>query len=385
LLPGSEPDIILTGMNERILIVDDTPANVQILTALLKDKGYQLSVTTNGQQALDALERIRPDLILLDVMMPVLDGFETCRRLKNAPAWREIPVIFLTSKSDTTDIVAGFELGAVDYVAKPFNAHELLARINTHLTIDHLRRSLAEAHQREMQMAFRVQSQLIPLRLPEIQGWDFAARWQPAKEVSGDYYDFIPGKGRHGIVIADVSGKGMPAALFMASTRSIIRAKATASLSPADNLSQANDLLCADAAQGMFVTLFYAELSPDHPGLTYVGCGHNPPFWYRADRREIVELNPTGPVLAANEGVQYQAKNIEAGRGDVLLLYTDGFTEAFDEQQQLFGDDRLKDVLKRHAHESPQRLLESIQQELEAFVGAAPQSDDRTIVIAKRV
>src|SRR3954470_7678104 len=131
-------------MNERILIVDDTPANVQILAGLLKEKGYQLSVATNGQQALDVLGRVRPDLILLDVMMPIMDGFETCRRLKSADAWREIPVIFLTSKSDTTDIVTGFEIGAVDYVAKPFNAHELLARINTHLTIDHLRRSLAQ-------------------------------------------------------------------------------------------------------------------------------------------------------------------------------------------------------------------------------------------------
>jgi serine phosphatase RsbU (regulator of sigma subunit) len=371
-------------MNERILIVDDTPANVQILAGLLKDKGYQLSVATNGQQALDLLERIRPDLILLDVMMPVMDGFETCRRLKSNAAWRDIPVIFLTSKSDTTDIVAGFEAGAVDYVAKPFNAHELLARINTHLTVDHLRRSLEQAQKRELEMAFKVQSQLIPTRLPELPGWGFAARWQPAKEVSGDYYDFIPGKGRLGIVIADVSGKGMHAALFMASTRSIIRAKATASLSPADNLSQANALLCADAAQGMFVTLFYAEVSPDHAGLTYVGCGHNPPFWYRADRGEIVELEPTGSVLAVNDDVQYKAKRIETGRGDVILLFTDGFTEAFNEQQELFGDDRLKDVLKRHAQESPQRILDAVQRELDAFVGAAPQSDDRTIVIAKR-
>jgi serine phosphatase RsbU (regulator of sigma subunit) len=371
-------------MNERILIVDDTPANVQILAGLLKDKGYQLSVATNGQQALDLLERIRPDLILLDVMMPVMDGFETCRRLKNSAAWRDIPVIFLTSKSDTTDIVAGFEAGAVDYVAKPFNAHELLARINTHLTVDHLRRSLEQAQKRELEMAFKVQSQLIPTRLPELPGWGFAARWQPAKEVSGDYYDFIPGKGRLGIVIADVSGKGMHAALFMASARSIIRAKATASLSPADNLSQANALLCADAAQGMFVTLFYAEVAPDHAGLTYVGCGHNPPLWYRADRGEIVELEPTGSVLAVNDDAQYEAKRIETGRGDVLLLFTDGFTEAFNDQRQLFGDDRLKDVLKRHAQESPQGILDAVQRELDAFVGAAPQSDDRTIVIAKR-
>src|SRR5206468_3501494 len=130
-------------MNERILVVDDTPANIQTVAAILKGKGYQLSVATNGKQALDALTKIRPDLILLDVMMPELDGFETCQRIKSSEAWRDIPVIFLTAKTDTADIVKGFEMGAVDYVGKPFNAHELLARVSTHLTVDQLRRTLA--------------------------------------------------------------------------------------------------------------------------------------------------------------------------------------------------------------------------------------------------
>ena len=127
-------------MTSRVLVVDDTPANIQALSAILKEVGYQISIATNGKQALEALGRIRPDLILLDIMMPEMDGFETCRRIKASTTWREIPVIFLTAKTDTADIVRGFELGAVDYVAKPFNAHELLARVKTHLTLDHLHR-----------------------------------------------------------------------------------------------------------------------------------------------------------------------------------------------------------------------------------------------------
>jgi class 3 adenylate cyclase len=130
-------------MDKRILVVDDTPANIQVLAATLKAKGYQISVATNGKQALEVLDRVHPDLILLDVMMPEMDGYETCRRLKAADSWRHIPVIFLTAKAEVADIVQGFELGAVDYVAKPFNSHELLARVNTHLTMDELRRSLA--------------------------------------------------------------------------------------------------------------------------------------------------------------------------------------------------------------------------------------------------
>ena len=131
-------------MSSRILIVDDTPANIQALAAILRARGYHISVGTNGRQALEVMAKVPPDLVLLDVMMPEMDGFETCRRLKANEAWRQIPVIFLTARTETADIVRGFELGAVDYVAKPFNAHELLARVNTHLTMDELRRSLAE-------------------------------------------------------------------------------------------------------------------------------------------------------------------------------------------------------------------------------------------------
>jgi class 3 adenylate cyclase len=127
-------------MTSRILVVDDTPANIQALAGTLKERGYQISVATNGRQALDVVARVRPDLILLDVMMPEMDGFETCRQLKASQVTRDIPVIFLTARTETADIVKGFELGAVDYVAKPFNAHELLARVNTHLTMDRLHR-----------------------------------------------------------------------------------------------------------------------------------------------------------------------------------------------------------------------------------------------------
>jgi adenylate cyclase len=127
-------------MISRILLIEDAPANIQALSAILKEQGWQISVATSGQQAIDLLGRIRPDLILLDVMMPGMDGFETCQRIKASRAWREIPIIFLTAKTETADIVRGFEVGAVDYVAKPFNAHELLARVRTHLALDQLHR-----------------------------------------------------------------------------------------------------------------------------------------------------------------------------------------------------------------------------------------------------
>ncbi len=138
----------LAATENRILIVDDTPANIQTLTAILKANGYQISVATNGKQALDVLARVHPDLILLDVMMPEMDGYETCRRLKADEQLSQIPVIFLTAKTETADIVQGFELGAVDYVTKPFNTHELLARVRTHLALLHQQRELQENYRR---------------------------------------------------------------------------------------------------------------------------------------------------------------------------------------------------------------------------------------------
>src|SRR5438067_9827004 len=125
-------------MPSRILVIDDEPANIHTLSTLLKERGYQINIATNGGQALQVLERIRPDLILLDIMMPELDGFETCRRIKASTAWREIPIIFLTAKTDTADIVRAFELGAVDYVAKPFNADRKSTRLNSsHVSISY--------------------------------------------------------------------------------------------------------------------------------------------------------------------------------------------------------------------------------------------------------
>jgi len=131
-------------MSARILIVDDTPANIQMLSAILRERGYQLSAATNGRQAVDAIENVRPDLVLMDVVMPDMDGYEACRHIKALPRWRDLPIVFLTAKTDTADIVRGFEAGAVDYVGKPFNGPELLARVSTHLTLQRLRREMED-------------------------------------------------------------------------------------------------------------------------------------------------------------------------------------------------------------------------------------------------
>lgn len=264
-----------------------------------------------------------------------------------------------------------------------------------------------ERLERELELARDVQASLIPSQTPSIPGWDFAAYWQPAREVSGDFYDFIsdvgvinlakedpslaPGAGSsqgsplHGIVIADVSDKGMHAALFMALTRSIVRASATAGLSPADGLTQTNRLLCVDSVNGMFVTLFYSQLDPQRNELTYVNAGHNPPLHYRTKEKMLAELGATGIMLGFDDSRRLEQRSVKLEPGDFVVFYTDGVTEAMNELNDQYGEERLRDLIHANSSASPSEIMHALCDSLALFVGSRAQSDDITIVIAKRL
>lgn len=238
--------------------------------------------------------------------------------------------------------------------------------------------------EQELELGRKMQSSLIPDSVPTMAGWEFAAWWQPAREVSGDYYDFIPLAEQLGVVIADVADKGVHAALFMALTRSTVRASVTALDGPAESLRRANHLIAADATDGMFVTLFYAQFETDGK-VTYVNAGHNPPLWHRADAESFSELAPTGILLGFEYGVPLEERTITASSGDFLVLYTDGVTEAENPAGELFGEERLAAALRNHRNGSAQDILDGILAALRAFIKDTPQSDDITLVIAKRV
>ena len=255
-----------------------------------------------------------------------------------------------------------------------------------------------ERLEHELQLARNVQASLIPSHAPIIPGWDFAAYWNPAREVSGDFYDFISGVGASsliaprstdetppmlGIVIGDVSDKGMHAALFMALTRSVLRAATTSGHLPADGLMLTNRLLCADSTGGMFVTLFYGQLDPIRNEITYVNAGHNPPLVYRAKEHRFDELDRTGIMLGFDDAATLKQKLVQFSPGDFVVFYTDGVTEAFNHDDEQFGDERLHDVLLVNQAASPQEMLRTLRGVLANFVGDRAQSDDITIVIAK--
>jgi len=243
--------------------------------------------------------------------------------------------------------------------------------------------------ERELQMAREVQASLLPHETPQIPGWEFAARWQPAREVAGDYYDFIPvgfnlapGLGSLGIVIADVSDKGMPAALFMALTRSIVRASVGHAPSPADGIARANRLICTDSAGGMFVTLFYALLNPEAGEIAYVNAGHNPPLLYRAEQDRLVELTRTGMALGVVADSPFEQRTVHLNPGDFILLYTDGVTDATDAHLQDFGMERLRRVILDHQHAPATDVVAALEQAIDDFTGsAAPFDDIATVVI----
>ena len=237
--------------------------------------------------------------------------------------------------------------------------------------------------ERELQVAREVQASLLPRRTPQIEGWEFAAFWQPAREVAGDFYDFIPGE-RLGVVIADVSDKGMAAALFMALSRSIVRASVVHVTSPAEGITQANRLICADAVNGMFVTLFYAQLDPVTGELVYVNAGHNLPLLLRAASGELTDLTRTGMALGIDESVVYGQRSVMLNPGDLILFYTDGVTDALDVQGREFGLDRLRRMVLDLRGASAKDLAAALDQALAEF-GGAVRYDDITVVVARRL
>jgi len=242
--------------------------------------------------------------------------------------------------------------------------------------------------ERELQVARQVQVSLLPERAPDIPGWEIVATWQPARQVAGDYYDFFSiDNGSQGMLIADVTDKGMPAALFMAMTRSTVRASLESAGTPAEGIAHANKLIASDSSDGMFVTLFYAELNPVTAELVYVNAGHNPPIYIHqtgSGQFQITNLSRTGIALGVITEVEFHAKTLKMSPGDVLLMYTDGVTDAINPQGDSYDEQRLHDVLLSHASKPAECIASEIITSLQNFAGDRDPYDDITYIILKR-
>src|SRR5690242_16117784 len=258
----------MTSMNpvdhkQSLLVVDDAPANIQIVHSILKDR-YKVRVATDGTRALELVKAApRPDLILLDVMMPGMNGYEVCTRLKADPETKDIPVIFLTDQTSAEDETRGFEVGAVDYVHKPFSPAVVKARVRSHILLREARAQLASqlrALNNELEMARQIQLSILPHSIPTLPGLEIAARFFPMTSVAGDFYDFIQIDDKHiGILIADVSGHGLPSALIASMLQVALTGQAGHASEPVQVLAGLNRALCGKFTYN-FVTAAYVYL-----------------------------------------------------------------------------------------------------------------------------
>jgi sigma-B regulation protein RsbU (phosphoserine phosphatase) len=371
-----------------ILAVDDTPENLDVVKGILA-ADYLVKAAINGQMALKIVEKSPPDLILLDIMMPGMSGYEVCEQLKSNPATRDIPVIFLTAMEQTTDEAKGFDLGAADYITKPVNPPILQARVRTHLALkqsmDELQAAYAiikkhsERMEQELSVGHDIQMSMLPVTFPEKPEFALHARLQPAREVGGDFYDFFfVDDDKICLVVGDVSGKGVPAALFMAVTKTMLKTQATEDPSPASIITRVNDDLSADNPASMFVTLFIAIVDTRSGEFCYTNAGHNPPYVLRGDTTECLNQRH-GPVLGAVEGVAFRESTGSLHKDDTLLVFTDGVTEAMNTDDQLYTEARLEDLIAGNTH-GPDSLTRRIIDDVEKYAEGAEQADDITIL-----
>jgi sigma-B regulation protein RsbU (phosphoserine phosphatase) len=373
-----------------ILIVDDTPANLRLLSQMLAEQGYQVRPVPDGSLALAATQAELPDLILLDIRMPEMDGYQVCEHLKADAQTCDIPIIFISALDATQDKVRAFTVGGVDYVTKPFQFEEVLARVETHLALRRLQKQLQDANKkmaRELTLAGEVQTSFLPRELPDIPGWQLSVTLRPARETSGDFYDvnLLP-NGRLGILVADVVDKGVGAALFMALSWILIRTYAPEyPTQPELVLSAVNRRILKDTNANQFVAVFYGILDPATGTLAYCNAGHVPPYLLSTQSDDAIQtLRRTGPPLGILEDVTWEQGAVQLALGDILVLYTDGITDAEDEKGTFFGQERLLGSVQANLGRSAQEMQDALMAEVHEFVGDTPQFDDIALMVLVR-
>lgn len=381
---------MMTQLREKkvVLLVDDEAANIQIVNSILKDE-YKIRVATNGAKAMELVSVTpAPDLILLDVVMPGMDGYEVCTRLKTSPETRDIPIVFLTGQTETTDETKGFELGAVDYIHKPFSPAVVQARVHTHLTLRGIRQKLAQqldTIREELETARKIQSSILPHQVPVIQDLEIAARYVPMSQVGGDFYDFIVlDDKRLGILVADVSGHGMPAALIASMLKIALAAQTNWAADPAKVLTGLNQSLCGKF-HDHYITAAYVYLDLEKRTMSYAGAGHPPILMCDGATGSVRELEENGLFLSWMTDATYSSKEVSLGPGDWLVLYSDGITEMQAPNGEEFGRDRFRQFIEANSFLSPEEFATRLLDEVQTWSGHSREEepdDDVTLVAA---
>ena len=385
-------------IESTILIVDDVPANLNLLREALEPEGYEILGAPSGEIALEIAGRTTPDLILLDIVMKGIDGFETCRRLKTDPKTEDVPVIFITARDETNNVVAGFHVGGVDYIIKPFQQNEVRVRVQTHLTIKRLRDKLEKSYSQleaenarkteELERARVIQQGFLPMSTPEVPYMDIAAFQEPATEVGGDYYDFFPGtNGSFALAIGDATGHGASASLMVSATKTALLAVDEKHIT--ERLNRVNALLeRLNSDHLLNMTLILAEFSHDAESNSVrvkATGGSMPPLYILRSNGDVEEVGISGFPLGILKDPEYKSTEFRLEKSDALILMSDGLTERSNDKGEMPGYAGLAAEVERigKTKKSAEEILETLVKYGNSWSNGTPQDDDMTLVVLK--
>lgn len=378
----------------KILLVDDEPDFALLVRQRMRRemrKGiYDFTFAQDGHEALERLQEDREiEMVLSDINMPGMDGLTLLDQIPKVDP--NLRAVIVSAYDDMDNIRSAMNRGAFDFLVKPIDFDDF--RVTIKRTLNHLEllrdalrtRDRLVALQRELDVASRMQQSILPTDFPETPGYQVFGNMEPARDIGGDFFDVADlGGGRIGLTIADVSGKGVPAALFMMSSRTLMKGSASVISGPGDVLTEVNTLLEADNRAQMFVTLFYAVLDLQTGTLRYANGGHNPPLIVHPGGSSTLLPDTGGIVLGVMPGLSYRQEVATLQPGDIAVLYTDGVTEAMNMAHEEFGVERLQAVFAERQPKSAHAVSEAIFEAVHAFSGNMPQSDDITCVIVVR-
>ncbi|WP_419924841.1 PP2C family protein-serine/threonine phosphatase [Candidatus Poriferisocius sp.] len=377
----------------RILVVDDEPdlepLILQRMRRQIRSNSYEFVFAQNGVEALEKLNADPTiDMVLSDINMPKMDGLTLLQQLPGVDP--NLRAVIISAYGDMDNIRTAMNRGAFDFVTKPIDFDDL--KITITRTLEHLAewrdalssRDQLVALQNELSIASQLQQSILPKNPPITEKYEVSANMEPARNVGGDFYDFFKLDDYVGLVVADVSDKGIPASMFMMSSRTALKGAAIGVRDPENVLTEVNNQLHQDNPTFMFVTVVYALFNPDSGSLTYSIAGHDPPMLVSADGT-VTELPLTqGVALGVAPNIVYSQETVDLAPGDTVILYTDGVSEAMNADKEQFGITRLREVFDGKPPTSAAAANEAVFKHVRDFAGDAPQSDDITCLIFRR-
>ena len=398
-------------LNAKILVVDDNETNVRLIQGMLRVAGYtSVHSTTDPKQVCELHRKNRYGVILLDLQMPGMDGFQVMEGLKEIGADGYLPVLVITAQPEHK--LRALEAGAKDFVSKPFDLAELRARVHNilevrllHLETKNYSKALEETvreleasrevirlktleerkkSEQELVLAQETQESLLPRFLPQFENFRLHAFNNPTRYVGGDFYDFLQlSSGEWMGVLADVSGKGMSAALLSSMVLGALSMEFRSRTQPQEVLNRVNRLLCEKSLSFQFVTLFLFLLRPDGVGQ-FISAGHNTAYLFRSATGKIEELASDAYFLGMFDFASYQSRTLHLDKGDILVVYSDGLTDAENPQGETFGEARLLEIIQRESPSGSRAVEQGLLKAIEDFTRGMPQTDDITFVVVEK-